>query len=104
MQGIVEVVSHRHGFSHERLPVWGANAAAGSFPDRDAGLERGNSFSDLAFPDQCLAKRTGPQQRPQHGHAVLPTDPITFLSTLAQADMVKTTVELVHPHGQRKSD
>jgi hypothetical protein len=39
--------------------------------------------ANLAFPDEGLARCHGRQHRPQHGQAILPTQPLTFFGALA---------------------
>ena len=104
LQGIVEVAGQRHGFGQERFHGRAADLAAARFPNRDAGLERGNSFGGFAFPDQCQAVSNGCQHRPQHGQAVLPTQPLTFFGALAQVLVRQAVIELMRPNSQRKSE
>ena len=104
VQGTVQVTGHSHGLSQKCIPGRAANLAAARFKNRDAGLERANSFGDLAFPDKGLAPGNGRQLLPEHGKAALPAQPLTVFGALSQVSEGKAAIELVWPQRQRKSE
>ncbi len=78
--------------------------AAARFPNRDGGLERGNSFGGAAFLNERLATTHGRPYRPQNGQTVLPPQPLNFFGALQQAPELTAVIERVHPIRQRKSE